>query len=183
MSRLAAGVVMVTCHVDGQPWGLTVSACCSVSMEPPLILASLGANTVSAAAISERGTFGISVLGQQLVDVARFGASRGEPKFMQHLCAEEHPECDSPAVGGAVAHIDCLVEQRIIAGDHVLFIGRVCNTLLGDSRQPTRLPRPDVSPAGALHRPGGESRRRRDDRLTPLRLPPAAPVRACVLDG
>jgi flavin reductase (DIM6/NTAB) family NADH-FMN oxidoreductase RutF len=105
-------------------------------MDPPLILASLGANTVSATAISERGTFGISVLGQQLVDVARFGSSRGEPKFMQHLCAEEHPECDSPAVGGAVAHIDCLVEQRIIAGDHVLFIGRVCNTLLGDVDSP-----------------------------------------------
>jgi len=136
MSRLAAGVVMVTCHVDGQPWGLTVSACCSVSMEPPLILASLGANTVSAKAITDHGTFGISVLGEQLMHAARFGSSPGEPKFMQHLCAEEHPECDSPAVSGAVAHIDCVVEQRIVAGDHVLFIGRVCNALLGDADSP-----------------------------------------------
>ena len=42
MSRLAAGVVMVTCHVDDKPWGLTVSACCSVSMDPPLLPVSLG---------------------------------------------------------------------------------------------------------------------------------------------
>ncbi|WP_259315587.1 flavin reductase family protein [Capillimicrobium parvum] len=136
MSRLAAGVVMVTCRVDGQPWGLTVSACCSVSMDPPLILASLGANTVSAAAITQHGIFGISVLGPQLVEVAQFGSSRGEPKFMQHLCANEHPQSDSPAVNGAVAHIDCLLEQRIVAGDHILFIGRVCNALLGDSDTP-----------------------------------------------
>jgi flavin reductase ActVB len=136
MSRLAAGVVMVTCHVDGKPWGLTVSACCSVSMEPPLILASLGADTVSARAITEQRAFGISVLGQQLIDVAQFGSSRGEPKFMQHLCADDPPECDSPAVDGAVAHMDCALEQRVEAGDHVLFIGRVCNTVLGEADSP-----------------------------------------------
>lgn len=136
MSRLAAGVVMVTCRVDGRPWGLTVSACCSVSMEPPLILASLGAGTVSARAIAEQGAFGISVLGEHNLDVARFGSSRGEPKFMQHLCADDDPACDSPAVSGAVAHIDCLLEQRVEAGDHVLLIGRVCHTLLGDTASP-----------------------------------------------
>lgn len=32
MSQLAAGVVMVTCHVGDKPWGLTVSACCSISL-------------------------------------------------------------------------------------------------------------------------------------------------------
>ncbi len=47
MSQLAAGVVMVTCHVGGKPWGLTVSACCSVSMSPPLMLVSLGSATTS----------------------------------------------------------------------------------------------------------------------------------------
>jgi flavin reductase (DIM6/NTAB) family NADH-FMN oxidoreductase RutF len=53
MSRLAAGVVMVTCHVDGKPWGLTVSACCSVSMDPLLLLVSLGSKTASARSVRE----------------------------------------------------------------------------------------------------------------------------------
>jgi flavin reductase ActVB len=136
MSRLAAGVVMVTCRVDGKPWGLTVSACCSVSMDPPLILVSLGNTTASARAIAEQETFGVSVLGERLVDVARFGSSRGAPKFLDQLCADDNGSCVSPAVAGAVAHVDCRVEQRVPAGDHVLFIGRVCNALLGDGAAP-----------------------------------------------
>jgi flavin reductase ActVB len=61
MSRLAAGVVMVSCHVDEKPWGLTVSACCSVSMDPPLLLVSLGSETASARAIGETGRFGVAL--------------------------------------------------------------------------------------------------------------------------
>jgi flavin reductase ActVB len=136
MSRLAAGVVMVTCRVNGKPWGLTVSACCSVSMDPPLILVSLGNTTASSAAITDQEAFGVSVLGERLVDVARFGSSRGEPKFLEHLCADDDGSCVSPAVAGAVAHVDCVVEDRVPAGDHVIFIGRVCNAVLGDGAGP-----------------------------------------------
>jgi flavin reductase (DIM6/NTAB) family NADH-FMN oxidoreductase RutF len=136
MSRLAAGVVMVTCHVEGKPWGLTVSACCSVSMEPPLILVSLGNTTASAHAIADQETFGVSVLGEGLMEVARFGSSRGEPKFLEHLCAEDLGTCVSPAVAGAMAHVDCSVERRVPAGDHVIFIGLVQNVVLADGDSP-----------------------------------------------
>jgi flavin reductase (DIM6/NTAB) family NADH-FMN oxidoreductase RutF len=42
MSLLAAAVVMVTTRIDGRPWSLTISSCCSVSVAPPMILISLG---------------------------------------------------------------------------------------------------------------------------------------------
>ena len=86
MSQLAAGVVMVTCHVGGKPWGLTVSACCSVSMSPPLLLVSLGSATTSTRAIQDSGEFGVSLLGQSLIDVARFGSAPGQPKFVDGYC-------------------------------------------------------------------------------------------------
>lgn len=137
MSRLAAGIVMVTCYVDGKPWGLTVSACCSVSMSPPLILVSLGQGTASASAITDQRAFGVSVLGERLIDVARFGSSRGEPKFVEHLCAQaEDGACESPALDGAIAHVDCILEQRVPAGDHLIFIGRVCSVLLSEGDRP-----------------------------------------------
>ena len=63
MGRLAAGVVMVTCSVDGRPWGLTVTACCSVSIEPPLLLVSLGRESSTASAVRRTGSFGVSLLG------------------------------------------------------------------------------------------------------------------------
>jgi flavin reductase ActVB len=135
MSQLAAGVVMVTCHLDAKAWGLTVSACCSVSMEPPMLLVSLGTPTASARAITESGRFGVSVLGESLTEVARFGSSRGQPKFVEHFCPGDGVS-ESPAVGGALAHVDCVVEQAITAGDHTLFIGRVRDVILNDGDRP-----------------------------------------------
>jgi flavin reductase ActVB len=134
MSRLAAGVVMVTCHVDAKPWGLTVSACCSVSMSPPLLLVSLGAGTRSAHAIQADGEFGVSLLGQTLIDVARFGSAPGQPKFVEGYCSSGAEASRSPVVAGALAHVDCLLERHIVAGDHFLLIGEVRNVVLTEDQ-------------------------------------------------
>ena len=150
MSRLAAGVVMVTCHVDGKPWGLTVSACCSVSMEPPLILVSLGSTTASAHAIAETGSFGVSLLGEELLGVAQFGAARGEPKFLDDFCRVGDHEATSPVVAGALSAIDCTVEQVVPAGDHTSSSAR--STRPGSRQRPAaRLPRPHLSPSQRAH--------------------------------
>ena len=131
MGRLAAGVVMVTCHVDEEPWGLTVSACCSVSMEPPLLLVSLGSNTISAQSIERTGVFGVSLLGQELVGVAQFGASRGQAKFVHDFVHTPDKKCVSPLVRGSLAHIDCTVQSTVPAGDHTIVIGKVNQVVVG----------------------------------------------------
>lgn len=152
MGRLATGVVMVTCHVDGKPWGLTVSACCSVSVTPPLLLVSLSEQTASAHAIAESGRFGVSILGEQLIDVARFGSAKGQPKFVSDFVRGETDgatDSTTPAVAKALAHVDCVVVQSVRAGDHVIFIGSVANVIAhpGDS--------PLVYYVRAYHRLGG----------------------------
>lgn len=136
MSRLAAGVVMVTCHVDDKPWGLTVSACCSVSMEPPLLLVSLGAQTTSAHAIAETGVFGVSLLGEELIDAARFGASRGQAKFVEEFTHDGDDRCASPVVRNALAHVDCTVTETVAAGDHVVYLGAVAHVLAREDDAP-----------------------------------------------
>jgi flavin reductase (DIM6/NTAB) family NADH-FMN oxidoreductase RutF len=137
MSRLAAGVVMVTCHVDEKPWGLTVSACCSVSMDPPLILVSLGKETTSAYAIAETGRFGVSLLGESLIKVAQFGAARGQAKFMdEEFCRIGDHACATPVVAGALAAIDCTVERTVPAGDHTIYLGAVNNVLVREDDSP-----------------------------------------------
>jgi flavin reductase ActVB len=139
MSQLASGVVMVTNWLDGKPWGMTVSACCSVSMTPPLLLVSLSKDTTSAPAIRQDGRFGVSILGEGLIEAARFGAAKGQAKFVDHLCqtGEEAEDVSrTPVVLGAIAHVDCSVEREIEAGDHVIYLGRVRETLLGDGDLP-----------------------------------------------
>jgi len=130
MGLLAAGVVMVTTRVDDRPWGLTVSACCSVSMSPPMLLVSLGSSTASVAAIEATSRFGVSILGERLIEAARFGSARGAPKFIDELHDEASDERSAtPAVAGAISHVDCVVVQVLPVADHTIFLGRVENVL------------------------------------------------------
>jgi flavin reductase ActVB len=139
MSLLAASVVMVTTRVDGRPWGLTISACCSVSANPPMLLISLGEHTTSAKEIHAQGRFGVSVLSQHQIEAAKAGAAAGAPKFVEGFCADEGEPADparSPAIKGASVHLDCAVEREVHVADHVLFIGQVEDLVLSPSGTP-----------------------------------------------
>jgi flavin reductase ActVB len=139
MSNLAAGVVMVTCWIDGRPWGMTVSACISVSATPPTLLVSLGTESSAARAIEVERSFGIGILGQQQLEVARYGSAPGAPKFLEPFLA--HPDgkearSKTPAVAGALVHLDCDVIEQLTVGDHTLFLGQVRAVVLSTGDEP-----------------------------------------------
>lgn len=130
MGTLASGVVIVTCQMDGRPWGLTVSACSSISADPPVVMVSLGLNTASTPAIREQGMFGVSVLGADGLAAAKAGAQPGAPKYIaeEHLINPDPRDPGSPltpAVRPGLAHLDCRVEQELVVNDHVVFFGAV----------------------------------------------------------
>jgi flavin reductase ActVB len=114
MSALASGVVLVTCSVDGQAWGTTVTAFASVSAEPPTVLVSLSSGGVAARAIAASGRYGVSILAADQVDVAAYCSVPGEPKFL----------ADRP-VSDALAHLECEVDHELEVADHTIFFGRV----------------------------------------------------------
>jgi flavin reductase (DIM6/NTAB) family NADH-FMN oxidoreductase RutF len=69
----------------------------------------------------------VSILGEKLLDVARFGSAKGQPKFVDEFCSSD-PSSDvsaTPVVANSIAHVDCLVDQTVLAGDHIVYIGRV----------------------------------------------------------
>lgn len=125
MSVLASGVVLVTCLVGGQPWGMTVTAFASVSADPPTVLASLGSETTSARAIAATQRFGVSILAADQVAVASFGSAPGGAKFIEPFTDAGDGRCASPAVTGALAHLDCDLVEAVHAADHVVYFGRV----------------------------------------------------------
>lgn len=126
MRSMANSVVMVTTWLEGKPWGLTVSACCSVSAAPPLLLVSVGAHTITAQAIRESRRFGVNILSDEQVELAQFGARARAPKFCQEHCDGSSESLDrAPVIQRAVAHFCCRTEREIVAADHVIFIGAV----------------------------------------------------------
>ena len=132
MGRFATGVAVGTTIRDGEPHGMTVNSLTSVSLEPPLLLVSLTTGARSTDAVTGSGRFAVSVLSARQDGIALRFARRGENHFDGlPLTYEDHTV---PVVPGALAHLDCTVEEHLTAGDHEIVIGRVDGTCDRDGR-------------------------------------------------
>ncbi|MGW7268605.1 flavin reductase family protein [Streptomyces sp. NPDC054842] len=136
MSRLAAGVVLVTAHEPaldpdgpgGEDVGMTATSFMSVSLDPPLVLVGLREGSRMDDLLAEQPNWGVSVLSESQRHVAGRFAMKG--RISDRLLFEDIPylrgqESGAPLVGGALATLECRTEQRVTAGDHTLVIGRV----------------------------------------------------------
>jgi flavin reductase (DIM6/NTAB) family NADH-FMN oxidoreductase RutF len=123
MRLLPSGVVLVTVVHEGRPWGLTISSCTCLTMEPPQIVISLRSDTVTCRAIEDRGAFGIAVLGAGQVELARTGAAAGAPKFIDDWCDPASLAGGAPRVRGALYHLGCEAVATHVHGDHTLVVG------------------------------------------------------------
>jgi len=159
MSAHAGAVVLVTCRVDGRPWGMTVTAFVSVSAHPPTVLASLGSETTAAKAIAVAHCFGASVLAEEQVALARLGSARGAAKFLDRFVEAEDRGSATPAVAGAVAHLDCEVAEVVRVADHTLFIGRVVAAQSPHRRSPLLYHRRTYRAVGARAAGGSPTER------------------------
>ncbi|MFI1018044.1 flavin reductase family protein [Streptomyces sp. NPDC020965] len=133
MSRLSAGVVLVTAHdtdagPKGEDAGMTATAFLSVSLDPPLVMVSLRNGSRMDDLLTDEPVWGVSVLSESQRHIAGRFAMKG--RISDRLLFEDIPYTrgevsGAPLVGGALATLECRTEQRVVAGDHTLVIGRV----------------------------------------------------------
>jgi flavin reductase (DIM6/NTAB) family NADH-FMN oxidoreductase RutF len=121
MTRLARPVSIVTCAFDGNPYGATVSAFGSQSMDPPLMLVSLNQRSRLLQAISQACRFRINVLsaGQEEV-AARFASKLTPDRFIGRGWNYDD---GLPLLFDAQAWITCVLAQVIHGGDHAILLG------------------------------------------------------------
>jgi flavin reductase ActVB len=123
MRVLAAGVVMVTARRDDQLYGLTISACCSISASPPRVLISLAQTASCLPAVLDTRRFGLSILRAGQKPLAELGAVPGGPKEVDAF--SESRDGSVTMIAGALAHLECSVDQTFTISDHVIVIGNV----------------------------------------------------------
>jgi flavin reductase (DIM6/NTAB) family NADH-FMN oxidoreductase RutF len=124
LGQFASGVTVVTTRdASGRPLGLTVSAFCSVSLHPPLVLVCIDHRSEANAGMRESGLFAVSVLAEDQEDVSRRFAATGRAKV------EGFPflagRLGLPLVPGALAHVECRVRSFHDEGDHAVWVGEV----------------------------------------------------------
>ncbi|HUG49298.1 MAG TPA: flavin reductase family protein [Candidatus Limnocylindria bacterium] len=138
LGRFVTGVTVVTTleqtQAGAQPWGTTVNSFTGVSLDPPLVLVSIGRNRAIHPIIGRTGRFGVNVLGEgsQVLSDCFAGAPSAMPKDAFCGARWEASEAGLPLLEQAIAFVGCAVERTIEAGDHTLYIARVLETAVRD---------------------------------------------------
>lgn len=129
MRNIASPVGVVTTRQGELRHGLTATAICSVSMEPPSMLVCVNRNASAEKIIAESGAFAINMLTEEQHGIARLFSTPGlnpEGRFAEGNW--HHLVTGSPILENSVAAFDCVIEQCIEWGTHNLYIGRVLAT-------------------------------------------------------
>jgi 3-hydroxy-9,10-secoandrosta-1,3,5(10)-triene-9,17-dione monooxygenase reductase component len=123
MGYFPTGVTVVTTWRGGAPLGSTVSAFCSVSLEPPLLLVCLDRSNPICRPVAECGVFGVNILADDGGDLARRFAVAPEIERFDGQ-AFRSLEGGAPQLHAAPIFVDCVVESTSLAGDHFIVVGR-----------------------------------------------------------
>ncbi|MEE9282277.1 MAG: flavin reductase family protein [Myxococcota bacterium] len=121
----ATGVTIVTSQAGDLRHGMTVSAFNEVSLHPPLVLVCADKTSSTQGVIERSHAFSVSILADGQDELSNLFASK-----RQEAVRFDGLECElgvtgCPRIPGALAWLDCSVEQAIEAGDHIVYIGRV----------------------------------------------------------
>ena len=123
MDHFATGVTVVTSVGDyGQPVGATTSAVASLSLDPPLVLVCFDRESSILRAIRAHGAFVVNVLAARQRHLSA-NVARRSPAW-DGVPYRPGPT-GSPRLDGALAAVECTVENRLPGGRHEIVVGRV----------------------------------------------------------
>lgn len=127
MRRVASSVNIITTGMNGVYSGLTATAVCSLSAEPPRILCCINQKGVTLQAIRDNQNFCVNVLSAEDQDVARRFAGMkdigDEDRFVDGNWI--NLSSGAPALRSAISSLDCLVDSMLDYQSHAIVIGRV----------------------------------------------------------
>jgi flavin reductase ActVB len=136
MASFPSGVAIVTTvAADGVPRGLTTTAVCSVSADPPTVLVcvDIGSRTLDALRATRR--FVVNFIGEGRSELCLLFASKAEDKFAQ---VAWRPTADGIPLlhEDVLAWAECSTLHELVVGDHVLLVASVEDGGVEPEREP-----------------------------------------------
>jgi flavin reductase (DIM6/NTAB) family NADH-FMN oxidoreductase RutF len=138
MARFATGVTVVAARHGPLLAGMTANAIASISINPPLMLASIGQQSETHVAILGSHSFAISVLADHQRGLADCFAQPTTAAKLRRFCDAPWHEAEtgSPILNGALAYFDCRLIAHHPAGDHTLFVGEIVDAAFDEGAEP-----------------------------------------------
>ena len=136
MRSLAHAVNVVTAAHAGHRYGMTATAVCSATAEPPTVLVCLNRASATYAAVMKSKAFCANVLRAEDSDLSNLfsGAQSGEGRFKSREWSRL--ATGSPALLDALVSFDCRVIKKLVHGSHTVFLGQVVQVLFGKKGRP-----------------------------------------------
>jgi flavin reductase (DIM6/NTAB) family NADH-FMN oxidoreductase RutF len=127
MRQLTGGVSVVTAGRGRDISGMTVTSVSSLSVDPPALIVSINRESSSWPLVKRYGFFGVNVLTSDQLDIAERFTGKGGLKGADRFAGARWTTRASgvPLLVGALAAIDCEVEDIVERHSHAIVIGRV----------------------------------------------------------
>jgi flavin reductase (DIM6/NTAB) family NADH-FMN oxidoreductase RutF len=127
MRHLTGGVSVVTTGRGRDITGMTVTSVSSLSVDPPTLIVSINRESSSWPLLKRHGFFGVNILTADQLDIAERFSGKGGLKGADRFIGAEWTTGVSgvPLLEGALAAIECEVEDIVERHSHAIVIGRV----------------------------------------------------------
>src|ERR1700748_1164166 len=132
MRHLTGGVSVITVGRAEDITGMTVTSVASLSVDPPTLIVSINREASSWPILKRQGFFGVNILAAHQLEIAERFTGKGGLKCGDRFTGAQWNKRVSgvPLLVGALAAIDCEVEDIVERHSHALVIGRVLDIQL-----------------------------------------------------
>ena len=137
MRRFPASVAVIATGAAPNRFGMTATAVCSLTADPPQVLVCLNAQTATSEAIRKNGTFSMNLLSDAQAKTARRFAGMdgvtGDAKFDPVEWETDH--LGPPILKAGLNSFSCRVVSAHKEGTHFIVVGRVETLRASDCNQ------------------------------------------------
>jgi flavin reductase (DIM6/NTAB) family NADH-FMN oxidoreductase RutF len=123
LGRFASGVTVVTTSDAQRDHGMTVSAFCSLSLDPPMVLFCVDHSASMHTMLLDHPACGVSILSSNQEAYSRRFADQDNERF--DGIAYSRGEHGCVLLDDALAHLECRIVAHHEGGDHTVFIAQV----------------------------------------------------------
>lgn len=137
MRLLAGGVCIVASAKDGERLGLTMTALCSLTLDPPTLIACVNRDAGAHAMMRSTRRVSVNFLGSDQVEVAELFSS-SKIKGAERFDVTKWIDMASgiPALIDALAVLDCEIFEEVPVGQHSVFFCEVKAARLRPEKEP-----------------------------------------------
>ena len=133
MSKFTTGVTIITINNNNNYIGKTVNSFASISLNPPLVLFSLGKKSSDLKYFVKSQFFGVNILSRKQKKLS-ICFSKVKPKWGDAKIF--FSKNNIPLIKDSVANLSCKNIKSISQGDHIIFICKILESQVNTKLKP-----------------------------------------------